>query len=80
MIGWPRHCAHYHGLFVLYRGDTPHHDDAELNLLVDVLGAELHVTEVFLDVEGKLVVFVRLDDAFVTFQADDDTLKHMGLK
>lgn len=54
---------------------SPHRDDGELDLLVDVLGSELDVAEVLFDVEGKLTVFVRLDEAFVVFQADDDALQ-----
>lgn len=53
----------------------PHRDDGELDLLVDVLTGELDVAEVLFDVEGKLAVLFRLDDAFTVFEADDDALE-----
>lgn len=56
-------------------GWSPHRDDGELDVLVDVLAGELDVTEVLFDVEGKLAVFFRLDDAFAVFEADDDALQ-----
>lgn len=53
----------------------PHRQDGELDLLVDVFVGELDVAEVLPDVEGKLAVFITLDDTFAVFQADDDSLK-----
>lgn len=55
-------------------GRSPHRDDRELHLLVDVIVGELYVAEVFLDLERKLAVFLRLDDSFVLLQANDDAL------
>lgn len=52
----------------------PHRDNSELDLLTDVLSGELNITEVLFDIEGKLAVFIRLDDAFTVRQADDDAL------
>lgn len=51
-----------------------HRNDCELDLLVNVLSSELHVTEVLLDMEGELAVRLGLDYALRVLQADDDAL------
>lgn len=56
-------------------GRSPHRNDTEVHLLVDVLGGELDVAEVLFDVKGKFAVLVRFDDAFTVFQTDDDALQ-----
>lgn len=52
-----------------------HRNDCKLDLLVDVLGGELYVAEVLLELEGELAVQVGLDDALGVLQADDDALQ-----
>lgn len=54
---------------------SPHHDGGKLNGLIDVLGGELDVTEVLCGAKRKLAVLVGLDEAFIVFEADNDSLQ-----